>query len=262
MNAYFVGGVERALEIIKRKRFNKIILISNIGLDLSGKKLVEIARQILGFNVTVLFYSKNRTHLSWLQSFPNALFTDNENHYHDYILNYNYSGLIDLKKKIELYYNIKLNFEYDFLYFPKFINHKKIDEIIFREPISNFKKIIIKNTKNDSLLCMENNGEIRFKSAISLDIHRYFWYITIFGNEITLFSNGLYLGANIESKKVISEKYMKIYFFEKTNNNQYILYYNNKNNVLTINGSNALFQNLIPGSGYQKFKLVDILDEI
>ena len=64
MNAYFVGSIERALEIIKRKRFNKIILISNIGLDLSGKKLVEIARQILGFNVTVLFYSKNRTHLS------------------------------------------------------------------------------------------------------------------------------------------------------------------------------------------------------
>ena len=262
MNAYFVGSIERALVIIKRKRFNKIILISNIGLDLSGKKLVEIARQILGFNVTVLFYSKNRTHLSWLQSFPNALFTDNENHYHDYILNYNSSGLIDLKKKIELYYNIKLNFEYDFLYFPKFINHKKIDEIIFREPTSNFKKTTIKNNKNDSILCMENNGEIRFKSRENLDIQWYLWYITIFGNEITLFSNGHYLGADIESKKVISEKYMKIYFFEKTNNNQYILYYNNKNNVLTINGSNALFQNLIPGSGYQKFRLVDILDEI
>ena len=109
---------------------------------------------------------------------------------------------------------------------------------------------------------MENNGEILFKSADNLNIDLYLWYITIFGNEITLFSNGLYLGANIESKKVISEKYMKIYFFEKTNNNQYILYYNNKNNVLTINGSNALFQNLIPGSGNQKFKLVNILDEI
>ena len=41
MNAYFESSLERALEIIKRKRNNKIILISNIGLDSAGKKFVE-----------------------------------------------------------------------------------------------------------------------------------------------------------------------------------------------------------------------------
>ena len=81
MNAYFVSSTEKALEIIKRKRFNKIILISSIGLDLSGKKFVEIARQILGFNVVVLFFSQNRKHFSWLQSFPNALYTNDGNFY-------------------------------------------------------------------------------------------------------------------------------------------------------------------------------------
>ena len=76
MNAYFESNTEKALEIIKRKKFNKIILISNIGLDLGGKKFVEVARKILGFNVMVLFFSANRNHFSWLKEFPNALYTD------------------------------------------------------------------------------------------------------------------------------------------------------------------------------------------
>ena len=101
MNAYFVSSTEKALEIIKRKRFNKIILISSIGLDLSGKKFVEIARQILGFNVVVLFFSQNKKHFSWLQSFPNALYTNDANFYKEYIMNYNNNGLLNLKNKIE-----------------------------------------------------------------------------------------------------------------------------------------------------------------
>ena len=40
MNVYLTGSTEEALDIIKRKKYNKIILISNIGLDLGGKKFV------------------------------------------------------------------------------------------------------------------------------------------------------------------------------------------------------------------------------
>ena len=101
MNAYFESSIEKALELIQRKKYNKIILISNIGLDLSGKRFVEIARKILGFNVMVLFYSKNKSHLSWLQNFPNVLFTDNSNFYQEYILNYNEKGLLNLKKRLK-----------------------------------------------------------------------------------------------------------------------------------------------------------------
>ena len=110
MNAYFESSIEKALEIIKRKKYNKIILISNIGLDLSGKRFVEIARNILGFNLVVLFFSNNKNHLSWIKNFPNALFTDNDEFYKEYILNCNDNGLLNLKKKIENYYKIKLNF--------------------------------------------------------------------------------------------------------------------------------------------------------
>ena len=86
MNAYFEDSLEKALEIIKRKKYNKIILISNIGLDKAGKKFVEVARKLLGFNVVVLFFSGNSSHFSWLQNFPNALYTNNSSFYKDFII--------------------------------------------------------------------------------------------------------------------------------------------------------------------------------
>ena len=131
MNAYFESSTERALEIIQKKKFNKIILISSIGLDLSGKKFVEIAREILGFNVVVLFFSRNQNHFSWLQNFPNALYTNNAGFYRDYILNYNEKGLLKLKENIENVYNIKLKFTNDFMKFPKFIEQEKYDDISY-----------------------------------------------------------------------------------------------------------------------------------
>ena len=100
INVYIESCTEKALELINRKKYNKIILISSIGLDLSGKKFVETARKILGFNVMVLFFSVNKQHLTWIQNFPNALYTDNTNYYKKYVKNYNKKGLLDLKKEI------------------------------------------------------------------------------------------------------------------------------------------------------------------
>ena len=260
-NVYFESNIEKALEIIKRKKYNKIILISNIGLDLSGKKFVEIARQILGFNVMVLFFSKNRSHFSWLQNFSNALFTDNFDFFKDYIMNYNEKGLLDLKKKIEKYYNVKLNFEKEFLKFPKFVNHGKYGNFLFGEPIPYFRKIIIRNTQNKSILCMGNDGKPYFNCYSKLNISLYFWYVTIIENEITLFSNGFYLGANVNAKRVTGEKYMNIYNLEKISDNEYLLFYHNKENVLTVNDNNAIIMKESPYKSNQKFKFIDCVSE-
>ena len=261
MNVYFESNTEKALEIIKRKRFNKIILISNIGLDLSGKKFVEIARKILGYDIVVLFFSNNQKHFSWLQSFPNALYTNDANFYQEYILNYNSDGLLKLKSKIEKHYGIKLKFKDDFsLYFPSFINTNAYSKVIFEEINPYFKKVIIKNSKNNSLLCMENNGDIKFKSFQNLDINLYIWYITILGNEMTLFSNGFYLGGNIQERKVTRDPYMKRYFFEIFNNTEFIFYYENKDNILTENGNLAIFQKINNNNiTNQIFKLLELI---
>ena len=262
MNAYFESSTERALEIIKKKKFNKIILISSIGLDLSGKKFVEVARKILGFDVVVLFFSQNESHLSWIQNFPNALYTNDASFYKDYILNYNEEGLKKLKTKIESYYNIKLNFTNNFLQFPKFIDQKEYNDVIFDERCPNFKKVIIKNVENNCIFCMNYDRIPSFNFADFFDTKPYEWYVTMIGNEITFFSNESYLGANLQQRKVTGEQYMQRYNFEQINSNEYIFYFGNKNNVLTVNGNYANIQN--PNYNYtnQKFKLIEPFDSI
>ena len=268
MNVYLTGSTEEALEIIKRKKYNKIILISNIGLDLGGKKFVEVARKILGFNAPVLFFSANRKHFSWLKDFPNALYTSQESFYKDYILNYNEKGLLELKKKIESFYGIKLYFESNFLKFPNFVNQEKYDKLIFEEPSPYFKKVIIKNVQNKSVFCMDNNRKPFFNSNKKLDVRKYIWYITLIGDEITLFSNGSYLGADIKSKKVTGEEYMKTFKFSKINSNEYLLYYEDTNNVLTISGNNAILEKrknlfwIFFVDGSQRFKFVEETESI
>ena len=257
MNAYFEDSLEKALEIIKRKKYNKIILISNIGLDKAGKKFVEVARKLLGFNVVVLFFSGNSSHFSWLQNFPNALYTNNSSFYKDFILNYNEKGLLDLKKKIENQYKIKLKFTNDYMKFPNFIDSDKYDNIIFGGPSPNFKKVTISNSYNKVILCMNSDSEPCFKSVDNSDVNSYIWYITLMDNEITLYSNGNYLGVNTNSKKATREEFMKTFKFEKIGKNDYIIYFDDKNNVLTVSGSNAIIQKESYNNSNQKFRLVE-----
>ena len=262
MNAYFESSIEKALELIQRKKYNKIILISNIGLDLSGKRFVEIARKILGFNVMVLFYSKNKSHLSWLQNFPNSLFTDNSNFYQEYILNYNEKGLLNLKKKIETYYNIKLIFDNNFLKFPKFINSDKFDNIIFGEQIQYFKKVVIKHSNTNSILCIDDKKNICLIEQDNVDINLNIWYVTIIENEITLFCNGYYLGINVDLKTITCKKYMEKFKFEIINNNNYLFYYDNKENILTIDENrNLIIEKEKSDRTNQKFKLIELMWE-
>ena len=117
INMYGVGEVDDALKIIKRKKYNKVILLSNVGIVDQAKKFIEDVRSILKFNVIVLFYTSKLSHLNWIKDFPNALFTISEDFFREYILNFNTNGLNTLKSKIETYYNQKLDkFKVDLSY--------------------------------------------------------------------------------------------------------------------------------------------------
>jgi hypothetical protein len=262
MNAYFESSLERALEIIKRKRNNKIILISNIGLDLAGKKFVEVARKILGFNVMVLFFSANRNHLKWLKDFPNALYTSHEDFYKKYIMNYNKQGLLDLKKEVEARNKINLKFEGNFLEFPHFVNNEEYNNIRFDEKSEYFKRVTIRNVETDSILCMEKDRTVSFKRNQQLDISQYNWYVTLMDGEITLYSNESYLGANINTKEPTGEEFMKTFKYEKIKANEYLIYYNDKNNVLTVSGNKAILQGESNNKKYQKFKMIEEIESI
>ena len=83
------------------------------------------------------------------------------------------------------------------------------------------------------------------------------WYVTIIGNEITLFSNGSYLGADDNYQKAIGDKYMKRYKFDCIGRN-YLFYYENKNNVLTISGNSLILHKENSNKSNQIFKMVEL----
>jgi hypothetical protein len=256
MNAFFVGSVEKGLEIIQRKRYNKIILISNIGKDLSGKKFVEVARKILGFDAMVLFFSNNNSHFGWLQKFPNALYTCQNNFYEKYITNYNKNGLIQLKKEVEKEYKIKLNFTNDFLSFPNFANDKQYKDLLFKDINENYRRVLIQSKRDKKALYMEE-GKVKFVSYQGSETSSFIWYITIVDNEITLYSNNFYLDADKNKGIVKGFPYMKRWKCERKVTNYYI-YFEDKNNMLTIDEDKALLKNENKNQKNQLFAFIDI----
>ena len=106
---YGVGEINEALDIIKRKKYNKVILLSNVGIVEEAKQFINDVRTILKFDVVVLFFTASLSHLNWIKDFPNALFTTKEEFFKEYILNFNSKGLNQLKSKIERCYGTKLD---------------------------------------------------------------------------------------------------------------------------------------------------------
>jgi hypothetical protein len=241
INIYIEDSTEKALELMKRKKFNKIILITSIGLDLSGIKFVDIARKILGFDVMTLFFSNNIENIQWIQNYPNALYSDDTSFIEKYINNYNEKGLLDLKVETEKKYNIKLKFTEDFLKFPKFVNIKKYDNLIFEEVCPNFRKVIIKNRKTKTALFMKEDKTVEFISYEGKEIDPLLWYITLIDNEMTLFSNNSYLYMDKE-KMVKGDQFMKRWKYEQEKD-QFYIYYENENNMLNVSGNKAIIGN-------------------
>jgi len=256
MNAFFVDSIEKGLEIIQRKRYNKIILISNIGKDLSGKKFVEVARKILGFDVMVLFFSNDNNNFDWLQKFPNALYTNENKFYEEYVSNYNKDGLIKLKKEIENKYKIKLMFTNDFLSFPLFAYNKDFSDLFFNDNNANFRRVMIKSKPDKKALYMEN-GKVEFKSYRYLTIYGFIWYITFIDNEITFFNNKFYLDFDKNEGIVKGNPSMKRWKCELKDTN-YSIYFENKNNMLTIDGDKALVRKENKKRENQLFIFIDI----
>ena len=256
MNVYFENSIEDALRIIARKKYNKIILISNIGLDLSGKKFVEIARKILGFDVVVLFFSANKNHFNWLKDFNNALYTDNSNFYEKYVLNYNEQGLKELKNIVEKNYNFKFrDFTQDFLKFPKFINgDKTYKETNFSESCENFRHVRIFNSYTRKYINMSNNGRI----TLTKDNNASIWDITLDNREITLFSNNYYLYLNNDGN-LDSKEFMETGEFQKIND-EFIITFKGKNLSVEEDSfsSNIVFKENNFGKN-EKFLFIDVV---
>ena len=136
-NIYPCETSNEALELVNRKKYNKIILISNVGTDLGGKKFVDEARKIIGNDVIALFLAYNIQHLDWIKNYKNALFSNQPNFYEEYLNCFNdemYSKkekILELKQTIENHYKVQFNFDDKFLDYPKFKDGGNFSDLIF-----------------------------------------------------------------------------------------------------------------------------------
>ena len=144
-NVYPCETSEEALELVKRKKYNKIILISNAGNDCAGRQFVIDARKIIGNNVIALFLCYNIEHLKWIKKMKNALFSNDPQFYENYLQSFVTNSDIDEESKeqqirtqlialiikMQKKYKINFNFDNDFLKYPYFKKEGHFSDLTF-----------------------------------------------------------------------------------------------------------------------------------
>ena len=136
-NIYPCESSEEALELIKRKKYNKIILISNIGKNDEGIKFVSEARKIIGNDVIVIFSAYQGKHLEKIKKIRNALFSNQATFTEKYLGCFSRDekktrdNIKNLKNEMEKFYNVKFNFNEKFLLYPKFKASGKYSDLTF-----------------------------------------------------------------------------------------------------------------------------------
>ena len=123
-NLYTESNTKDALRLVWRKRFNKIIIITNVGNNLEGKKYVDKVRKILEFNVVALFFTNDFSHLNWIKDYPNALFCMDDYTIKKYIFNFNEDGYNDIKTNVKEIFGIELQEPKSAFDYPLFEQYK------------------------------------------------------------------------------------------------------------------------------------------
>jgi hypothetical protein len=252
LNIYYEKSIEEALKFLVKRKYDKVILITNVGKDLSGKRFIEIARKILGFDIIALFFSGNKDHYEWIQKFPNCLCTTNAVIYEDFISNYNEQGLIKLKKKVEREYNIKLMPFSNCVSFP---NYKREGYYSSLDFTSEYIRHVYIKKKNGKRYLKMDNGKVVSSSEGDP------WDITIYNNEITMFSNRFYLDVEENNQEnVVGFPFMKRWNFCKENEDYYFKStVKVKNNILSMIGDEIKVNKDSVGEN-ELFQLIDVLE--
>ena len=138
-NLYPCQTTDEALRLVNRKKYNKIILLSNVGKNNEGINFIEKAREIIGNDVIALFIAFNTQHIYDIKKLKNALFSNLPEFDKEYLKCFNddcyeyerINKIQILRQKIENKYNVNFNFDENFLYFPKYKHKGKYSELSF-----------------------------------------------------------------------------------------------------------------------------------
>jgi len=252
-NFYFESSTEEALQLVLKKKNVKVILITNYGDDESGMRFAKIAKKILQKKEEiVLFLEKNIKYLESIANTYNCLYTQNLDFYEEYISNYNKDGLNNLKEKLVKTYPIQLK-----KFFLNFVNYSNYDvDLKFSDFDDNndciyFRSVYILNPDKSLYLAMTKERKIIKSKKECL------WKITVKKNNITLFSNGFYLNIDKNKEIALGSKEMKIWNFEKDDNDYYFYNEEGKNDYLSMEDEDIKINKkaLINNS---KFNLIDV----
>ena len=123
-NLYTESDIKTALKLVWRKRYNKIILITNVGSNLEGKKFVDKVRKILQFDVMVLFFTNNFEHLTWIKDYPNSLFCADDFTIKYYVFNFNEEGFREIRNNIRDFYGVEIPEPVNPFLYPLFDKYK------------------------------------------------------------------------------------------------------------------------------------------
>ena len=129
---YYIKTSEESLSLIKRKKYNKIILITNGNNE--ARQYIEDARKIIGSDCIALVSAyEPGNHFDWIQDFKNTLISNSLDFHKRFIksvISFDLDGLKILKTDIENYYDIQFKYfnQSELLKFPNFkINGKFMD---------------------------------------------------------------------------------------------------------------------------------------
>ena len=136
-NIYPCETTDEALDLVEKKKFNKIILMSNVGNKFEGRDFVTKARKIIGNDVITLFMAYMKEHLEWIVNYKNSLFSNIEQFHEQYLecftddIGATKQNIMTLKSSIEDHYNVKFNFDNNFLNFPNFKENGEFKDLNF-----------------------------------------------------------------------------------------------------------------------------------
>jgi hypothetical protein len=134
-NIYPCITSKEAIDLIKKKKYNKIILMSNAGKKLIGRDFIDDARKIICNDVIALFVAYKEEHLKWIKNYKNGIFCNELDLFQEYIDCFNESNpenkILDFIKKSENHYKVKFNINNNFLQFPLYKDKGAYSDLTF-----------------------------------------------------------------------------------------------------------------------------------
>ena len=132
---YHVNTTEEGLKLIDRKKYNKIVIITNGGNN--GEEFIKESRKLIGAeSIAYVSCYIPSNHINWVSQLPNTLLSDDKEIFQNFLKNAiteNKSEMKNLKTKIENKYGKEFNeFNEDTIFnFPKFMKEGKFSQLEF-----------------------------------------------------------------------------------------------------------------------------------